>query len=78
MALILDVLVAFVTLGLSAFLAWGAWLALLARFGGPRGEGAASGARPAKPRAMTRPSFERAASLVLLALLFTTMILLPA
>jgi hypothetical protein len=65
MALILDGIVAFLTLGLFAFLAWGAWLALLARFGAPRSEGAASGT----PR---HTGFEYAASLVLLALLLTT------
>ena len=67
MALVLDAFVAVLQIGVLGFLAWGGWLALRSQFPERRARTRAQrvGAAPAQ-------HFERVASLVLLALFFTT------
>ncbi len=70
MELVLNALVIVVQLALAGFVMWGGWLCLRDWLRSDRAPAA-----PAAPVAQARPqSFERVASLVLLALLCTTIV----
>ena len=69
MELVLGALVAIVQLALAGFLTWGGWLCFKEWL---RDERLAAPARAAAPREPKAEGFERVASLVLLALLCTT------
>jgi hypothetical protein len=71
MDLLIGTIVAVIQLALAGFVMWGGWLVLRDWFRGPRADAAAADAVPA-PQEQAN-NFERVASLVLLALLCTTL-----